>query len=81
MMEALAKDREFFDVIIMEYQLPEMNGIEIAKVIHRNRIDARIILITTSASVEGEAIEAGLPFLLKPFSVHELNRSIQSVNA
>ncbi len=39
--KALTKDRQSFNVIIMDYQMPEMNGIEAAKIIQRYNRDTR----------------------------------------
>jgi CheY-like chemotaxis protein len=74
--KALIADRESFDLIIMDYQMPEMNGIEAAKIIQRYKKDTKIILATAFAHAEEEAIAAGLPLLLKPFTVKKLAESL-----
>ncbi len=74
--KALTADRRSFDVILMDYQMAEMNGIEAAKIIQRNKKDTKIILATAFAPAEKEAIAAGLPFLLKPFSIRQLAESL-----
>jgi CheY-like chemotaxis protein len=56
----------------MDYRIPEMNGIEAAKIIQRYKKDTKIILATAFASVKQEAEASGLPFLLKPFSAKQL---------
>ena len=74
--KALIEDHQSFDVIIMDYRIPEMNGIEAAKIIQRYKKDTKIILATAFASVKQETEAAGLPFLLKPFSAKQLQDSL-----
>jgi CheY-like chemotaxis protein len=77
MVMALTKDRQSFDIIIMDYQMPEMNGIEAAKIILRYKKDTKIILATASPSVEQEALVMGIPILSKPFSSEQLSKSLK----
>ena len=78
---ALAKySRQSFDIVIMDYQMPEMDGIEAAKIIQRYRKDTKVILATALQSVKQEAREAGLPILLKPFSINQLAECLELRN-
>jgi CheY-like chemotaxis protein len=77
---ALTKDRQSFDIVIMDYQMPEMNGIEAAKIIQKYRKDTKIILATALHSIEHEAKKLGLPLLLKPFSIKQLAECLQLRN-
>jgi two-component system chemotaxis response regulator CheY len=65
------------DVILMDYRMPKMNGLEAAKTILRNRPDIKIIISTADDSVRQEAISAGTTFLQKPFSLEELASAIR----
>jgi CheY-like chemotaxis protein len=76
MVRALAENYQSFDVIIMDYLMPEMNGIEAAKIIRRYRKGTKIILATVSSTVEQEANELGIPVLSKPFSSDQLAESL-----
>ena len=40
---ALSADHLSFDLIIMDYRMPEMNGVEAAKIIHRYRNHTKIL--------------------------------------
>jgi DNA-binding NtrC family response regulator len=71
LVRAMADEHLSFDVIIMDYRMPEMNGIEAAKIIMRHRTEIKIIL-TTGYDVKEEARRAGLLFLQKPFSIESL---------
>jgi CheY-like chemotaxis protein len=65
------------DVILMDYRMPKMNGLEAAKRIVRNRPGIKIIMSTADDSVKQEAISAGMTFLQKPFSLDELASAIR----
>jgi DNA-binding NtrC family response regulator len=80
MIKALTRDRKSYDVIIVDYHIPEMSGVEAAKIIHRYRKDARIIIATSNDFVKFEALEAGLLFLQKPFSAEQLAECLESPN-
>jgi CheY-like chemotaxis protein len=60
------------DVIIMDYRLPSLNGIEASKIISKNCPGTRIILATADESVKPAALSLGLKFLQKPFSIRDL---------
>ena len=79
--KAMAKDCQSFDVIIMDYLMPEMNGIEAAKIIQRYRNETRIIIATGYDFVKQKATEAGLSYLLKPFSSAQLAESLSEAKA
>ena len=73
---ALTEDGLFFDVIIMDYRMPEMNGLDTAKLL-RNRLKGAKIILTTGYDLKEEARSAGLLYLQKPFSTEELARIIE----
>jgi CheY-like chemotaxis protein len=77
--QAMAKDHQTFDVIIMDYRMPEMNGIEAAKIIHRYRNETKIIIATGYDFVMQKAIEAGFLCILKPFSSEQLAEYLADV--
>jgi len=80
MVKALTRDRQSYDVIIMDYRIPEMSAIEAAKIIQRYKKDTRIIIATANDLVKLEAIGAGLSFLRKPFSMEQLAECLESPN-
>lgn len=63
-------------VILMDYRLPLMNGLEAAERISQVRPDIKIILATSDESVKSKAESAGFGFLKKPFSLEALVRAI-----
>jgi len=75
--QAIAKDKLSFDLVLMDYRMPEMNGIEAAKIIQRNRPNMRIVLITAVDFVESEALANGLLYVRKPVSMLALAKILQ----
>ena len=79
LVKAIASDHQSFDLIIMDYRMPEMNGIEAARIILRHRNGIKVVLIT-GYDVKEEAESAGMIYLQKPFSIEALTTIIQQVN-
>ena len=65
-----------FDVIITDYELPVMNGLDLAHAIRQSWPDTRIVLMTGSAdsdTLKKKAAPLNLDaFMLKPFSLKDL---------
>ncbi len=75
----LAED-ESFDAIVLDLKMPEMDGIEVLKLLKKKRPDAQIILLTGHATVEKgiEAMKLGaMDFLEKPADLNELTKKIK----
>ncbi len=69
-------DKEFFDIILMDVQMPEMDGLETTRIIRgRDTRQPFIIAMTASAMAEdkAECLEAGMNyFVSKPISIQGL---------
>ena len=71
-----------YDLIIMDYMLPEMNGIETIKHIRSKRVIAPIIMLTVIDDEDNivNALDAGADdYLSKPFSFDELLARIRAL--
>ena len=56
-------------IILLDYRLPTMNGIDVMKEIHKLSPDTRMIILSADGFVKKEAIQAGaFMFLDKPCS-------------
>ncbi|MGD0637885.1 MAG: response regulator transcription factor [Nitrososphaerales archaeon] len=78
-LKAVADGRTSPDVIIMDYRLPGMNGIETAKRILERRPSTKVILASADDSVRDESISLGFSFLQKPFSLETFANRIRRV--
>ncbi len=74
-------EKEPFDAIVMDFQMPGMDGMEALKAIKAKNPELQIILLTGYASVEKtrEAMKAGASdFLEKPPDIEELTAIIKN---
>ncbi|GBD97809.1 MAG TPA: response regulator [Nitrospirae bacterium] len=84
-LEVLKKQR--FDIVLMDIQMPEMDGIEAALAIRNSKVpgfDSRVPIIALTAHAFAEdrqrCIEAGMnDYITKPFKKHELFKKIESL--
>ena len=83
--EALALiERDVFDAVILDFQLPEMDGMAVLKKIKAKHPEAQIILLTGHASLERgvEAIKIGASdYLEKPADMEALSKKIKEAKA
>ena len=76
--EAITKlEQASFDLICLDLKLPDMDGVELLKVI-KNQIEwIPVIIVTANPSIESsmEAVNAGVvtEYILKPFDTKELS--------
>jgi len=62
------------DLVIMDYRLPGMDGIEAAKRVAALRPEVKIVIATADDSVRRQSRVLGYSFLQKPFSLKQLLR-------
>lgn len=68
-----------FDLIILDYLMPEMNGMEVLRHIRETQPDVRVIMVTGLDKVETQlrAKELGVfDYLAKPFDPDDLKRAV-----
>lgn len=64
-----------YDVILLDWMLPIMNGIDVVKSLRENKVDIPVIFLTAKDSVQDtiKGLESGASdYLKKPFSFEEL---------
>jgi two-component system chemotaxis response regulator CheY len=67
-------------IVIMDYRLPTMNGIEVTKKILEIDPDTNIIFLSADISVKEEALRVGAYiFLAKPVSLKSITDAVDSV--
>jgi two-component system OmpR family response regulator len=83
--QALEKiDEAKYDVIVLDFMMPGMDGLETLKRIRAQKPDLQVILLTGHATVKSgvEAIKLGaLDFLEKPAEIEKLTQMIKSAKA
>jgi DNA-binding NtrC family response regulator len=74
--EALAKlEAAYPELILLDYQMPGMNGIEVLREIRNRKVDLPVIIITAHGTIDRavEAMKAGADdFVTKPFDPDHL---------
>jgi len=72
------------DIVIADYRMPEMDGLELLAHIREHHPETRVILLTAfgSPSVTMQAQQGGVfEILRKPFEVHELLAAVRKAAA
>jgi DNA-binding NtrC family response regulator len=80
----LVIEKKHFDAIVMDFQMPGMDGMEALKTIKSKKPELQIILLTGYATVEKtvEAMKAGASdFLEKPVDINVLTDKIKQASA
>lgn len=64
---------EHFDVVITDYQMPRMTGVQLIEKIRQLRPDQHCVLQTS----ERGTLIPGVPQLLKPYGIQQLKRLLR----
>ena len=76
-------EKEMFDAVIMDFMMPEINGIEALKKIKEKNPEMQIILLSGYATVQKgvEAMKAGaFDFIEKPADLDKLSEKIKKAH-
>lgn len=67
-------------IVIMDYRLPTMNGLEVTKRILEIDPDTKVIFLSADVSVKEEALKAGaFTFLAKPVSINKITEAVEKI--
>ena len=70
------------DIILMDYRMPNKDGIEATREILEADPDARIVFASADSSIKQRALEGGaVGFLSKPFGIDALLKTINNIVA
>ncbi|MBC16917.1 Response regulator receiver protein [Pseudodesulfovibrio profundus] len=79
-----ALDDNDYDAIVLDLQMPDMNGIDLLKVIKQSHPEAQVILLSGQATLEAgiEAMKLGaMDFMEKPADIDSLTEKIKKAQA
>jgi two-component system response regulator FlrC len=77
-------DKESFDLIVTDQQMPEMSGIDLLQTLQKRGSETPVVMITAYGTITQavEAMQAGAAdFITKPFESSDLERTIERVLA
>jgi len=79
--EGLKKIREkSYKVVLLDIMLPQMDGMQLLKIIRKQFPETEVIMLTGNATVE-DAVQAmkegAYDFITKPFEVHEIRKAVK----
>ena len=70
------------DLLIVDYAMPGMNGVEVMRAVRRFRTDLPVLMITGYSDTEAvAALDAPIPVLRKPFDASSLLRAVRTALA
>ncbi|MCK4241910.1 MAG: GAF domain-containing protein, partial [Candidatus Atribacteria bacterium] len=75
-----AREKDSFDVFLLDLKLPDMDGIQIIEEIKKNDPDAVVIIFTGYPSVESaqESLRLGAyDYIIKPFTINEISFAVK----
>ena len=79
--EALQRlDEEYFDIVLLDYKMPELDGLQTLREIRRLNPDLPVIMMTAYGTVETAVAsmkEGALDYITKPIDLDELLLNLQ----
>lgn len=73
---------QVFDVVLLDFMMPKMNGIDVLIALRKSMPKTRVIMITAFASIENSVVsikKGASDYISKPFKIHELLTTIRRV--
>lgn len=77
-------NKEKPDLVVLDLCMEGMTGIDVLKIIRRNRLDTPVLMITAYASIQNavEAMKCGAyDYVVKPFDFEQMERTINEILA
>ena len=79
-LKLLSQSPEGFDVIFLDMKMPDLSGLDIARMIDRFEKPPAIVFVTAFDTAASDAFELGVvDYLRKPVAADRLTRAIQRV--
>jgi CheY-like chemotaxis protein len=69
------------DLIIMDYRMPVMNGLQAAELIRKNEPEIPILIASADDTIRDSAESLGLNYLQKPFNFRQFSEALNQAYA
>ena len=73
------KFKSYPDIVILDYKMPLLNGLEVAEILLKINLNCKIIFISADLGIKETILLRGLMFLEKPFRLDDLINTINEV--
>jgi len=73
-------DNEFIDLVILDITMPDINGLEVLRIIKEKAPDVAVVMVTATKNIKTvvEAVKLGASdYVVKPFDVEEIKVIVQ----
>jgi DNA-binding response OmpR family regulator len=73
-------DQSGFDIVLLDYMLPDLNGLAIARLVRKKQPDA-VIFLLTAFQLNELPVDAGLidNYFNKPLDMQQLRRALKAI--
>ena len=80
-LKSLAPSPDEFDLIITDYTMPNLTGLDLAKEVRRIRPDMPILLCTGfSEKITPDSVkELGMELLMKPYGMRQISEAVRKI--
>lgn len=77
-LKELGSDR--FDVVLLDWQLPDMEGLDVLKQYRQSNGAAKVVMLTGMRGRKDDGMESGADrFLMKPFKIDEILKTVNEI--
>jgi CheY-like chemotaxis protein len=78
LVDSVVRDGATFDIVLIDFQMPGMNGIEASKIVLQHRPQTKIVLVTANDSVQEDALSLGIVFPSKTLFAKHTGESLEA---
>ena len=69
-----------FEVVLLDWQLPDMEGLDVLKQYRKNNGAAKVVMLTGMRGKKDDGMESGADrFLMKPFKIDDILKTVAEI--
>lgn len=69
-----------FQVVLLDWQLPDMEGLDVLKTYRKNNGAAKVVMLTGMRGRKDDGMESGADrFLMKPFKIDDILATVKEI--